>query len=431
MKSALGKYRQVNFAIGALTFLLLVGMQPLMASTVAVGTCMPNLVEFPTIQGAVNAVPAGSTVEVCPGNYPEQVTINKKLTLEGVSAGNAKNPVLVIPAAGFAADTASLTNGQPFAPQIFVESPATDVTIRRLAVDGSGNNLNSGCSAPNLIGIYYQNAFGTIDQVVARNQAQNAANFHCQPSAGLGIFVESGGSGTSNVSIENSSVHGYQKNGITGDEAGTTVVVRGNSVTGAGPIDSTAQNGIQVGFGATGRVESNNVADDVFSGDPMEGTASGILIYASGNVTITGNTVTTTQGGIPTVTDGTMTANDNTITNNQVSNTVFGDGIDLCSDNNVVTGNAVFNSAESGIHLDSTCGATGSNNRVSGNQVNEACAGILLGSGSGNSFPGMNSLTNVNYLTLAGDACPASATAAALAATQASSAPHHTSPARP
>jgi parallel beta-helix repeat protein len=430
MGKATGIRPPSEFVIAAFSVLLIVGAQPSLAATVAVGTCMPHLVQFTSIQSAVDAAPAGSTIKVCPGTYPEQVVINKKLTLEGINAGGADNPTLVIPPNGFAADTARLSNGQPFAPQILVESPATDVDIHYLTVDGSGNNLNSGCSAPNLIGIYYQNASGTIRYVVARNQAQNAENFHCQPSAGLGIFVESGGSGTSTVTIENCSVRGYQKNGITGDETGTNLTIRGNSVVGAGPT-TTAQNGIQLGFGATGRVEYNTVADDVFNGDPNEGAASGILIFGSGDTTITGNSVTTTQTGINIVTDGTLTANGNTITDNHVANTILADGIDICSNDNTVIGNTVFSSAEAGIHLDSTCASSGNNNTARGNSVNEACAGILLGTGTGNAVSSINDFANVNFLTLAGDACPPAPVSAAVVGSQATSNTHHASPARP
>jgi parallel beta-helix repeat protein len=187
------------------------------------------------------------------------------------------------------------------------------------------------------------------------------------------------------VKIENSTVRGYQKNGITGNEVGTTVTIIGDSVVGAGPT-TTGQNGIQVGFGATGKVQNNTVADDDFNGDPSAGTGSGILIFDSGNVTITGNSVTNTQNGIPIMTDGAFPANDNTVSNNHISNTHLGDGIDLWSNQNTVSGNTVFSSGQAEIHLDSSCGSTGNNNIVSKNTVNETCAGILLGSGTGNTF---------------------------------------------
>ena len=404
------------------------GAQPMKAATVIVGTCEPGT-QFSTIQAAVNAVNAGSVIHVCPGIYPEQVTISKKLTLTGVASGEADNPVLVIPAGGFVANTTSLTSGLPLAAQILVQSPAPTVTISNLAVDGSGNNL-TGCSAARLIGVYYRNASGTLNYVVARNQAQDVPYFGCQGSAGLGIFVQSGGSGSSTVTIKNSSVRGFQKNGITANETGTVVTINGNSVVGAGPV-GTAQNGIQIGYGATGKITNNVVADMVSSGDPSLGTAAGILLYGAGNMTITGNTVTNTQNGIPIVTTGSYPADGNTLTNNEVVNTRGGDGIDLCSNNNSLTSNTIFSSGQSGIHLDSSCGATGNNNAVSKNEVNEACAGILLGSGTGNTFPLPNTIANVTNATLAGDVCTPVSLAATHLASLAVSEGRNSSPARP
>ena len=351
--------------------------QPSTASVVAVGTCVANVVHFATIQGAVDAVPPGSTIKICPANYPEQVVTNKNLTLTGVSSGSADNPVLVIPSGGFVPNTASLTSGHPIAAQILVKSPATAVTISSLTVDGSNNNLNGGCNDARLIGIYYQNASGTGNFVAARNQARDAANFGCQTSAGLGIYLQSVSPSTSTVKLQNTTVRGYQKNGITGNEVGTTVTITGNSVVGAGPT-TTAQNGIQVGFGATGKVQNNTVADDDFNGDPSAGTGSGILIYDSGN-------------------------------------------------NNTVSGNTVFSSGQAGIHLDSSCGSTGNNNTVSKNTVNEACAGILHGGGTGNTFPMATVVANVANTSLAGDVCAP----AVLTLSRVNSQGHSSSPARP
>jgi len=401
MKSSFGFRGRTLLATAFLAFFSL-GAQQLNAATVQVGGCIVGLVNFTTIQAAVTASPAGSIIKVCPGNYPEQVVINKKLTLTGVNSAAAYNPTLVIPSGGFVANTTSLTNGHAIAPQILVESPATAVTISYLGVDGSGNNFVN-CGDPRLIGIYYQNASGTVNYVVAKNQAMTD-QFGCQDSAGLGIFVQSKSPSTSTVTIENSTVRGYQKNGITGNEVGTTVAIIGNAVVGAGPV-GTAQNGIQVGFGATGKVQNNTVADDVYNGDPANGTASGILIYDSGNMMITGNSVSDTQNGIPIVTDGSFPADNNGVATNHVSDTHLGDGIDLCSNNNTVTGNIVFSSGQAGIHMDSSCGSTGNNNSVSKNIVNEACAGLLLGNGTGNTFPFPNTVANVVNASLAGDSC--------------------------
>ena len=40
-----------------------------------------------TIQGAINASTSGDTINVAAGNYPENLTLGKSLTLEGAQAG--------------------------------------------------------------------------------------------------------------------------------------------------------------------------------------------------------------------------------------------------------------------------------------------------------------------------------------------------------
>ena len=129
------------------------------------------------------------------------------------------------------------------------------------------------------------------------------------------------------------------------------------------------------------------------------------------------------RNGIPIATDGAFPADTNVVSNNHVSDTHLGDGIDLCSNNNTVSGNTMFSSGQAGIHLDSSCPSTGNNNTVSKNTVNEACAGILLGSGTGNTFPIANLVANVANTTLAGDVC----TPVVLTVIQG----HSSSPARP
>jgi hypothetical protein len=375
------------------------------AATVAVGTCRPKLVSFATIQAAVNQSPANSTIEICPGSYPEQVSINKNLTLTGVASGTQNSALIVAPTGGIVQNATDLYDGSPIAAQMFVQG-AAKVDISRLTLDGSNNQI-SGC-APDLMGVYYQNASGTISDIVARNQALSAALNGCQ--SGQGIFVESGygSSGSATVTIKNSSVHSYQKNGITADGSATTATISNNYVVGQGPTTGAAENGIQVSDGAMGTVANNEVVDDVYS--PGTAGASGILIYDSGDLDISTNTVSNTQYGIVVYTDGILPADNNTITRNHVSATHLDDGIDLCSNGNTAHGNFVFSSDGAGIHIDSTCtesgGGTGNNTKVTDNTISEACAGILLGNGTGNSTAS-NTTYNVTNTTQAGDVCSA------------------------
>ena len=145
MTRTTGGWRRALLAAPMVILASLSAPQVMAGSVVEVGNCVPNIVQFATIQGAVNAVPPGSVIKICPANYPEQVVVNKNLTLTGVKSGTTDNPVLVIPLGGFVPNTTSLASGHPIAAQILVQSPATAVTISNLAVDGSNNNLNSGC----------------------------------------------------------------------------------------------------------------------------------------------------------------------------------------------------------------------------------------------------------------------------------------------
>jgi hypothetical protein len=403
-RTSMPKLRGLAFASLALLVLAGFSGQALAASNVAVGLCAAVGTHYLTIQAAVNAVellPAPRTVRVCPGPYTEQVMITNALTLEGVSAGTSDAAVVETPSGGLVTNGSDIF-GNPVAAQIFVQG-ATGVTISHMTVDGSNDQLVDCSIDP--IGIYYQNSSGPITYDAVRNVLMPAGLQGCQ--VGLAINVESD-SGAPAITISNNSVRSYDKNGITASGPGTgggpAVTVSGNTVIGIGATGVTAQNGIQIGYGATGTVSTNYVVDDIYTG-PIYGS-SGILIYASSGVTVLGNTVESTQLGIVPATDPTYgTADSTTIRSNHIGGTQNFDAIDLCSDNNTATLNTIYGSAQSGVHVDDECPpSTGSGNTVTSNTINEACAGILLGTGTGNTTA-PNTFSNVTNTTLAGDAC--------------------------
>ena len=187
-------------------------------------------------------------------------------------------------------------------------------------------------------------------------------------------------------------MHDYQKNGITGDETGTTLTVTNNDVVGQGATTGAAENGIQIGFGAAGTVTGNLVIDDVWAPDTISDpgdAAAGILIFDSVafQAAVKTNTVGNTQFGIALVGDSPGQGDGVTVASNKVFGTRIFDGIDVCTNGNTIQSNTVVNSAESAIHLDATCGSTGNNNLVTGNTLIDACTGVLEDSGtSGNSI---------------------------------------------
>ena len=205
------------------------------------------------------------------------------------------------------------------------------------------------------------------------------------------------------VTVQNSYVANYQKNGITGNEVGTTLTSSSNTVFGQGPTTGAAENGIQFGFGATGSATFDTVMDNVYS--PGSAAATGILVYASANVSVKSNTVGNSQTGISFDSDATFgSAENGTIVSNKVSATHLFDGIDLCSNNTTVHSNTIIGSDESAIHLDSACGSTGNSNTITNNVINDSCAGILEDPSTTNTV-GPNVFHNVTNTVGTGPTC--------------------------
>jgi hypothetical protein len=428
-------------AMAVLSLALFAGLSSshLSATTVAVGSCVSGVPRYTTIQEAVNAVSTvpGAIVKVCPNTYAEQVNISSKLTLEGVTGTTAA--IIVPPASGLVQNGMDI-NGNPVAAQIFVAAGnGNTVTVERLTVDGTGNNL-AGCGAPTFNGIYFQNTPGTISYNTVRNQYQTDYADYGGCQNGLAINVESSTDSPA-ITISNNSVHAYQKNGITasGDAPATanapSVAIKDNYIVGLGstamnwqPGGGAAENGVQIGFGASGSVSSNIVNDNIWGPDTFSqpyNAASGILVFASNGITVSSNYIGSAQFGIAIDTDGSGfcsgangavscgTANNTSVTSNKISGTQLFDAIDACSNNNNIVSNTIYNSAESAVHFDDSCtsstyGTTsGNGNNATGNTINEACAGVLLGTGIENTGT-PNTNYNVVNLTMSGDSCPAS-----------------------
>jgi len=331
---------------------------------------------FTTIQAAVNAAKSGDVIRVCAGTYREQVVIDKSLSVE------ADNGVIVIPS-DVVANATGPSSGDTIAAIIVVEN-AENVELEGLIVDGNNNGLTA--CGPRLIGILYQDASGSIEHNAVRHVRLSSNLPGCQ--SGNAIEVESSTSGQSAVSITDNSVDGYQKNGITANEPGSNVSITENAVSGLGPTTGAAQNGIQIGFGAHGRVTNNAVADNVYS--PCDSVtncsanATGILIYQSNGVRVERNSVASSQVGIF------IAANNGTIAGNTVFHSVVLDGIALVGNGNSVSTNDISSSDDAAVYIQ------GNNNTVFDNEFTGAAFGIFKISGS----TGTNHYGNQYYATV-------------------------------
>ncbi len=374
--------------------------------TLQVGGCLTGFANYPTISAALTGAPAGATIDICPGTYPEQLTVTRNVSLVGVSVGNSSLEHLVAPSTGLVTNAMYLGTNNPVDAQIVVEKGVSAFTISGLTIDGNNSGI-TGC-APDLVGILVQDASGTINGNAIINTNLGGQLEGCQ--TGLAVYVESDAAGASAVAVTNNDVVNFQKNGITGNETNTGLTVTGNTVLGLGDDPANGQNSIQVGFGATGTVTGNVVGNDIYTGGGF--SATGILIYASKNVGVRKNTISNTQGGVYVQGDNNGDADYPVITDNEVTTTQTYDGIDVCGlSNATISGNIVNGSDQSAIHVDDECGGP-STATVNSNKINLACAGILVGPNSTASGLTGNSFVNVatNLLTNS-DTCPVSGTA--------------------
>jgi parallel beta-helix repeat protein len=325
---------------------------------------------YTTIGSAVAAARPHDVVLVCPGTYAEQLVISTPLALRGVSGA-------VVKPQGMVANTTSLTSTNALATVIVVDGVA-GVTIEGLTIDGADNAITAcpaGVPTPDLFGVFFRNASGAIRDSAIRNMRLGPGLEAC--GGGTGILVQSASGGRSVVTIEGTSIHAFQRNGITANEVGTDVRIRRNVVTGLGPTTGAVQNGIQVARGATGLVAENVVTETISANCTAAScplNANNILLGSgSSGVEVTRNVLGRGQTGVA------VFGNANRVQDNVIFHTLVFDGIYVDGHDNDIHGNDVTRSDESGIFT------AGSRNRVSRNRINEAAVG-LLNDGVDNTF---------------------------------------------
>ena len=152
------------------------------------------------------------------------------------------------------------------------------VTDVEITASGLANVCDDGDDR--LRGILFDDAAGSITDVNVHGVRQGLSG--CQE--GNAIEVRNFNFTTStvhSVTIADSIAVDYQKTGIVvnGQAFGT---IAGNVVTGDGPIDYTAQNGIQIGFGASAFIRENTVSGNDYTPDSF--VACGLLFFEANGV---------------------------------------------------------------------------------------------------------------------------------------------------
>jgi Right handed beta helix region len=366
---------------------LLVAALPSFAANVVVGSCMPNKVSYSSLNDAVLGVPAGSTIQVCPGVYTEQVVISKSLILKGITSGNAAYPVIKPPASGLAANAIGLSGssfwatGTPFAAQILIQGGA-NVTLTSLALDATGFNIVD-CS-PVVVGVLVQDASVTLTDVSVKNQLNPCA---ATGGVGSGVLVQSDIGSATTATVKRST---FTNNGQAYEADGPNVTSTvANSSFLSNP--SSAYNAISI-LNGNSTIQGNSIANFSFPlvTSDINSASFGIYFYCVPGATAAGNTISNTQLGIYAYSSCTTNV---TITNNTISDAQL-IGIDAGGTNGLVQGNDI-RSTQTAIRFPG-----GSSNTVQNNTINDACAAYGSNPAAGTNTLLGNTVANVINLSL-------------------------------
>lgn len=136
-----------------------------------------------------------------------------------------------------------------------------------------------------LRGILFSGAGGTVTNTHLFDIRQGVAS-GCQEGNAIEVrnfFPDEVLSSSSRVSVtvSDNEVHNYQKTGILVNGNVEAVVAR-NLVVGDGPVDFIAQNGVQIGFGATALVSANSISGNNYT--PTSFFSCGIIVVDADGV---------------------------------------------------------------------------------------------------------------------------------------------------
>ena len=242
---------------------------------------------YATIQAAVDAAISGDVIYIAAGTYQEQVKIDSKI-VDLIGAGVGSTIVEAVDVG--LRTTYSITQWESSVRTIDACIGVVDagtVNISDMTVDGRE------LGPDNFYGIHFFNANGSVTDCRIEDILYSAS-----PSASRVVsLVATHGVGATAYAIDFSDnvIPNFQKGGIVimGPEFSCTV--DGNVISDV-PSAVLAGNGIQISYGATGSTSSNVVNGVGYTGGDWAGT--GILLFESGDVSMTGDVVHGSQSGV-------------------------------------------------------------------------------------------------------------------------------------
>jgi hypothetical protein len=256
---------------------------------------------YKTVQAALNAAASGAKVEVCSGTYTEQIEIVKpvKLLLAlGQSKATLQMPSEPSDSLTSCDTAAGLEAGQKDEVSICTTGKVSITGLKIVAL-APIETCAGGLNAINVAGGAELTL--TESQILGASTTLNAFK-GCQHGLALNV-----GSHKANLvghaKLLRDTISGYEKNGPTASNPGSSLSTKEVNVSGDGPSPWIAQNGIEVAFGAKGSIQTTKVSGNecelagICSSGSLGEQATGLLFFGaaagskSSENTITGNDI--------------------------------------------------------------------------------------------------------------------------------------------
>jgi hypothetical protein len=161
-------------------------------------------------------------------------------------------------------------------------SGAKSMHVEKLTIQGTGFHAPPACGRSRLDGIFFNGAGGSVTGVTVTGITEGSG---CQ----IGKGIEALGSAGETLTITNTKVSGYQKNGIDGHSL--TMDVSASTMGPPAPLVGViGQNGLVYAAGASGKTSSSTIYGS--ASGLTTGAGSAVALSAVKGVTITNNTLT-------------------------------------------------------------------------------------------------------------------------------------------
>jgi hypothetical protein len=178
---------------------------------------------FATIQDGVNAATAGDTVQVAAGEYPENVVVNKALTLLGAQAN--------VPLTGRTLGGAAESTVDPVAGFQVFQAAADGVVINGFSITTTGVTLQGVNESTGLAGTTVSNSLisgftASVGVAVTAGSTNTVVQFNDVSNNYAGVYLSTGATG---ATVSQNDIHNNVDVLAAGADAGSGIVLEWNN----------------------------------------------------------------------------------------------------------------------------------------------------------------------------------------------------------